>query len=306
MSEIPLPLVASIEAGGTKFVCALGSGPGHILAKDKIPTTTPDETISRCLHFFNQQQKIHGAVSALGIGTFGPAGVNPKNDDYGMITTTPKQGWMQVPLIARFQEGLGDLPAGFDTDVNAAALAEWKWGAGRGTDSLLYFTIGTGIGGGFVGNGQPLHGLVHPEMGHIRLPHNLEKDPFAGACPFHDNCFEGLASGTAIEARWQQPATNLASNHPAWDLETDYIALALNNCVCTLSPEVIVLGGGVMEQDHLFPQIRRKLAANLNGYISSTAILEDIDRYVVPPTLGNQSGLLGGIALGLSALKSSS
>ena len=199
---------------------------------------------------------------------------------------------------------LGNIPSGFDTDVNAAALAEWKWGAGKDNDSLLYYTIGTGIGGGFVSNGTPLHGLVHPEMGHMRLPHDEKRDPFTGACPFHGDCFEGLASGTAVEARWHQCATGLLPEHPAWDLEAEYIALALNNSVCMLSPDTIVLGGGVMTQKHLFPRIHSRLAEYLKGYIDNPAILQSIDHYVVPPGLGNQSGVLGGIALGLAALQS--
>ena len=302
MSESPSPLIASVEAGGTKFVCAIGSGPTCIITEERIPTTTPDETIGRCLEFFNAQQATHGAVAALGVATFGPAGVTPMRADYGCITTTPKPGWKNVPLLEMLRSQLGNIPAGFDTDVNAAALAEWQWGAGQSTNSLLYYTIGTGIGGGFVSDAQPLHGLVHPEMGHMRLPHDRSRDPFVGACPFHADCFEGLASGTAIEARWNQSATKLPSDHVAWDLEAYYIALALTNSVCTLSPDTIVLGGGVMEQDHLFPRIRTRLVDYLNGYVDSPSILESIDRYVVPPGLGNQSGLLGGIALGLAAL----
>jgi fructokinase len=302
MPDPTLPIIASVEAGGTKFVCAIGSGPDHVLAEQRFPTTTPEETIRQCLEFFRTQRAIHGPIAALGVATFGPAGVDPERNDFGCITTTPKPGWQQVPLLADLNEGLGGIPAAFDTDVNAAALAEWEWGAGKEHDSLLYFTIGTGIGGGFVTNGKPLHGLVHPEMGHMRLPHNLQDDPFPGTCPFHGDCFEGMASGTAIEARWSQSAHDLPPEHPAWTLEADYIAHALNNCVCTLSPDIIVLGGGVMEQSHLFPLIREKLKTTLNGYIASSALSNRIDQYVVPPGLGNQSGLLGGIALGFDAL----
>ncbi|MEZ5329047.1 MAG: ROK family protein [Verrucomicrobiales bacterium] len=304
MTELPgSQLIASVEAGGTKFVCAIGRGPGDVVAELRIPTTTPEETIGRCLEFFSRQKTEHGAVAALGVATFGPAGLNPARADYGYITTTPKPGWQNVPLLGALQSGLGGIPARFDTDVNAAALAEWKWGAGKGVDSLLYYTIGTGIGGGFVSSrGAPLHGLVHPEMGHVRLPRDPARDPFTGACPFHGDCFEGLASGTAIEARWNQSATHIPPEHPAWDLEAEYIALALNNSVCSLSPERLVLGGGVMEQQHLFPLIRLKLAQYLNGYIDSTMILEQIDQYVVPPALANQAGLLGGIALGQAAI----
>ena len=302
MADSRSPLVASVEAGGTKFVCAVGRGPNEILSEERFPTTTPNETIACCSRFFSKQQVAHGSVSALGVATFGPAGVNRDSSDYGYITTTPKPGWQNVPLLRDLRAALGEVPAGFDTDVNAAALAESKWGAGRSGGSLLYYTIGTGIGGGLVSEGQPLHGLVHPEMGHVRLPHDRERDPFEGACPFHGDCFEGLASGTALEARWGCKATELAEDHPAWDLQAEYLALALTNSVCSLSPTKIVLGGGVMEQLHLFPLIRSKLLNYLNGYVRSPSILENMDEYVVPPGLGNQAGLLGGIALGLTAL----
>ena len=178
------PLVASVEAGGTKFVCAVGHGPGNIVAEQRFPTTTPDQTITRCIEFFLSQQKAHGAVAALGVASFGPAGVNPSHSDYGHITTTPKPGWQHVPLLRLLQSALGGVPSGFDTDVNAAALAEWKWGAGWEGGSLLYYTIGTGIGGGLVSDGKPLHGLVHPEMGHVRIPRDSQRDAFKGACPF--------------------------------------------------------------------------------------------------------------------------
>jgi len=295
------PLIASIEAGGTKFVCAVATSPDDIRAEFRIPTTKPDETLEECCKFFTDQASSHGSVSALGIGTFGPAGVNQSASDYGFITSTPKRHWQNVNLLGTIRSAIGDVPAAFDTDVNAAAVGEWKWGAGRGVDSVLYITVGTGIGGGLAVNGQPLHGLVHPEMGHIRIP-RVEDDPFVGNCPFHRDCFEGLASGPAIEKRWGQDAVDLPKEHPAWGLQAEYLSLALVNLICALSPERIVLGGGVMEQLHLFPLIRRRVVELLANYISSPSILSGIDDYIVPPGLGNQAGLAGGIALGAKAL----
>ena len=244
---------------------------------------------------------------ALGIGTFGPAGVTPGRPDYGYITTTPKPGWKNVDLLGQMQKALDHVPSAFDTDVNAAALAESTWGAGAKNNAtsgaLLYYTFGTGVGGGFVVNDQPLHGLVHPEMGHVRIPHDTTRDPFPGACPFHGNCFEGLASGTAIGARWEMPAHELPDDHPAWELQAEYVALAVCNSICTLSPETVVLGGSVMKRPALIPLVRTKVAEKLNGYIDSPAILtEEIDSYIVPPALGDHAGLLGGIALGMRAL----
>ena len=189
------------------------------------------------------------------------------------------------------------VPVGFDTDVNVAALGEWRWGAGRGVDNLVYLTIGTGIGGGALVGGRPVHGLIHPEMGHIRIPHDRAADPFAGACPFHGDCLEGLASGPAMAARWRQPSEQLPADHPAWALEAHYLALAVVNIICTLSPERIIMGGGVMEHASLIELIRAEVISLLNAYVQSPAILSEIDRYLVTPGLGNRSGVLGAFAL---------
>ncbi len=291
-------LVGGIEAGGTKFVCAVGSGPDDIRDEVRFPTTSPPETIDRAIQFFRDQQTQHGDLAAIGIASFGPVDPNPASPKFGYITTTPKPGWQDADFAGRVHRELG-VPVGFDTDVNVAALGEARWGAAQGLDSFIYLTVGTGIGGGGLIRGQMMHGLIHPEMGHIRLPHDRQTDPYPGCCPFHGDCLEGLASGPAIEERWGQPADSLPVDHPAWSLEADYLALALAGFICTLSPQRIVLGGGVMEQEQLFPAIRDKVQQLLSGYIQAPEIIEQIDRYIVPPGLGNRAGVLGGLALAL-------
>lgn len=290
------PLCGGIEAGGTKFNCAVGSGPRDLVIK-RIPTTTPDETISRVIAFFREQK----GISAIGIGSFGPLDLDPSSSTYGYITTTPKPGWASTDLAGAFRRAL-KVPVGFDTDVNAAAFGEWKWGAARGLDTFIYLTVGTGIGGGGMINGKLMHGLVHPEMGHIRIPHDKSADPYPGCCPFHDDCLEGLASGTAIEKRWGQRGEDFPADHPAWIWESYYLALAITDFVCTLSPERIIIDGGLMEQTQLFPMIRKNVVQLLNGYIQAKAVLKDIEHYIVPPGLGAQAGLLGAIALAMETL----
>jgi fructokinase len=289
-------LVGGIEAGGTKFVCAVGTGPDDIRAESRFPTTDPDETIGRAIAFFREQQVHLGPLSAVGIASFGPVDPQPDSPRFGYITSTPKNGWRDTDFGGRISRELG-LPLGFDTDVNAAALGEARWGAAQGLDTFLYLTVGTGIGGGGLVNGRRMHGLIHPEMGHVRIPHNWEDDPYPGRCPFHGDCLEGLASGPAIEERWEQPARQLPPDHPAWLLEANYLALALVNYVCTFSPQRLILGGGVMEQLQLFPLIRQQVQQLLNGYVQSPAILDRIDETIVPPGLGNRAGVLGAIAL---------
>ncbi|HEX7973329.1 MAG TPA: ROK family protein [Anaerolineales bacterium] len=288
-------LYGGVEAGGTKFVCAVGTGPDDIRAEARFPTTTPAETLGQTIDFFRKKQAAH-PLAAVGIGAFGPMDPNPASPTYGYITSTPKPGWSQTDFAGTVRRALG-IPVGWDTDVNVAALGEFTWGAARGLDTFLYLTIGTGIGGGGLSNGKLQHGLIHPEMGHIRIPHDLQKDPYPGRCPYHGDCFEGLACGPVLQDRWGQRAENLPPEHPAWSLEAHYLALALMNYACTLSPQRIILGGGVMGQARLYPMVRRELQELLNGYIVSQAILKDIDHYVVPPGLGNRSGVLGAIAL---------
>jgi fructokinase len=290
------PLCGGIEGGGTKFVCVIGRGPDDIVAEARIPTTTPDATLSQTVDFFRAESARLGPLAAIGVGCFGPVDLREGSATWGFITTTPKAGWAHTDVAGRLTKDLG-VPVAFDTDVNAAAIGEARWGAAQGLDTFVYLTVGTGIGGGGLLGGQPMHGLVHPEMGHMLLPHDRSLDPFPGVCPFHAGCLEGLASGPALLARWGQPAESLPADHPAWALEAHYLALAAANLVCTLSPQRIVLGGGVMEQAHLFPLIRHEVVSLLNGYIRAAEILDAIDTYIVPPGLGNRSGRLGAIAM---------
>ncbi len=292
-----MTLYGGIEAGGTKFICAAGSSPDDLRALERFPTTTPEETLAQVIRFF---QSLPEPVRAVGIGSFGPLDPDSDSPTYGHITTTPKPGWAHFDLLGAVRSAL-DVPAAFDTDVNAAALGEHRWGAAQGLDTFLYLTIGTGIGGGAMLAGELLHGLLHPEMGHIRLPHDRERDPFEGICPFHGDCLEGLASGPAMEARWGQRAETLPAEHPAWELEAHYLALGLVNFITTLSPQRIIMGGGVMSHPGLFPRIRAEVQTLLNGYIRSPEITERIEEYIVPPALGGRAGVLGAIALAQQA-----
>jgi fructokinase len=292
-----------IEAGGTKFVCAIGTGSEEVLAETRFSTTTPEETLGRAIEFFREhmlRRDTDHTLAAIGIASFGPVDPNPSSPTFGYITSTPKPGWAHTDFAGAIGRALR-IPVGFDTDVNAAALAECRWGAAEQLDPCLYLTIGTGIGGGGLVNGKLLHGLIHPEMGHIRLPHDWAADPYRGHCPYHGDCWEGLASGPALLERWGQPAESLAADHPAWKLEAHYIALALCDLICTLSPHRIVIGGGVMEQPRLLPMVQREVQALLNGYVVSPEILERIEQYIVPPALGKRAGVLGAIALARQA-----
>lgn len=283
-----------IEAGGTKFVCAIGTGPEDVRLT-RFPTTTPAETFGRAIAFF-QDQTPDEQLAAIGIGSFGPVDPNPTSPTFGYITTTPKPGWAQTDFAGVIRSALG-VPVGFDTDVNAAALGEYDWGAARGLDCFIYLTVGTGIGGGAFVNGGLIHGLVHPEMGHMRIPHDWQDDPFPGVCPFHGDCLEGLAAGPAIKQRWGESAERLPGDHPAWNLEARYLALAVANLVCVLSPQRVVIGGGVMQQPGVMPLLREHVQRLLNGYIQSPSILTGINEYIVAPNLGKQAGVLGAIAL---------
>jgi fructokinase len=278
----------------------IASGPGNIRAETRFPTTTPAETLERVITFFRQY--MHEApIAALGVSCFGPVDLDTASPTYGFITTTPKPGWAQTDIVHTLEAAL-QIPTAFDTDVNGAALGEYVWGAARGADPCLYLTFGTGVGGGVLANGKPLHGLVHPEIGHMRLPHDWQADPFPGFCPFHGDCLEGMAAGPALEKRWGQRGETLPLDHPAWDLEAGYIAQALANLICILSPKRIVIGGGVMQSGALFERVRVEVQRQLNGYVQSPAILEHIDMYIVPPELGGHAGVLGAIALAARAL----
>jgi fructokinase len=280
-----------IEAGGTKWVCAIGSGPDDLRDIATFPTTTPEETIARAADFFGR----NGSVAAVGIGSFGPIDIQPDSATWGYITTTPKPGWANTGIAPALAKAL-DVPVAFDTDVNAAALGEHRWGAAVGLDTFCYVTVGTGIGGGGMVNGQLMHGLLHPELGHMRIPHDRERDPFDGVCPYHGDCFEGLASGEAIRARSGWAGEENADEH-IWHLEARYLALGLVNVICALSPERVVLGGGVMKQPQLLPLVRSQVSELLAGYIAALGSGGALDDYLVAPALGDRAGVLGSLEL---------
>jgi fructokinase len=288
-------LLGGLEAGGTKFVCAVGTGPDDVRAEVRLATTTPARTIAEAIEFFAGQAK-RTPLAALGIASFGPLDLDSRSPTFGSITTTPKPGWQHVDLTTPLRRALG-VPVTVDTDVNGAALAEHRWGSGRGVGTLVYVTVGTGIGGGALVDGRPVHGLVHPEMGHVRVPHDRTRDPFDGTCPHHGDCWEGLASAPALAARWGREAEALPDDHPAWELEAHYLALGLSSVVLVLSPERIVLGGGVMTRMQLYPAVRRELAALIGGYLRTPALGAGIETYVVPPALGDRAGVLGALAI---------
>lgn len=281
-------------------MCATGTGPDD-LRTFSIPTTTPEPTIGQAIDWLRSESA--GTLAAVGIASFGPVDLDPASPTWGYITSTPKAGWQNCDLAGMVGRAL-NTPIGFNTDVNAAAMAEGRWGAATDVSGCLYITVGTGIGGGAVHEGRLLHGLTHPEMGHIRIPHDFAADPFAGLCPFHGDCLEGLASGPAIRARWRCPAVELPADHPAWRLEAHYLALAATNFVCTLSPARLILGGGVMKQAQLFGMVRTELAALLNGYIQTPQLLTGLDRFIVPPGLGDNAGVLGALILAEQAFHS--
>lgn len=290
------PLLGAIEAGGTKFVCAVGSSSDDIYDEIRFPTTTPEETLSKALKYFKTQTSKYGPLSALGIGAFGPVNLDKNSAKYGFITSTPKEGWRDTSICGFFQDHL-NVPVAFDTDVNAAALGEGRLGAAAGLKNYIYLTVGTGIGGGAIINGNPVHGLIHPEMGHFYINQNRSKDQFPGSCPYHETCLEGLASGPAIEQRWGQKGQSLPADHEAWELESDYLSQACMVFITCYSPEMIILGGGVMKQQSLFKQIRSKTKELLNGYVDHPLFLGDLSNYIVPPALGDQAGICGAFEL---------
>ena len=295
-STIPNKLYAGIEAGGTKFNCVIGTDPRTILRRTKIATTTPEETLAAVKDWFVQQSLELGALSALGIACFGPLDLKPSSSKYGYITATPKAHWSNTEIAGYFQRHFG-IPVGFDTDVNGSALGEHLHGAAKDIDDFVYVTIGTGVGAGVFINGRPLTGMVHPELGHIRLPKKAA-DSFDGNCAFHGDCLEGLVSGPAIEARWNCIAALLPQEHPAWDLEAHYLALMCVNIAMSYSPQRIILGGGVMDQSHLFGVIRAKFAQLMSGYMLPDIELEE---FIVAPGLPGFSGEVGALALAIGA-----
>lgn len=289
-------ILGSIEAGGTKFVCAVGDEKGIIKERVSFPTTIPEETMDKVVEFFKDKN-----IEAVGIGCFGPICLDKRSEEYGSITTTPKLLWQNYNIVKKIKDNF-NIPVGFDTDVNAAALGEYTWGAAKGLNSCFYMTVGTGIGAGIIAEGNLIHGLLHPEAGHMMICHE-ERDLFEGACPFHKNCLEGMASGPAIEKRWGKKPSELDSDHIGWDIEAHYLSVAIMDAILMISPEKIILGGGVMKQSHLFPLIRKKVQERLNGYIKIPEILENIENYIVYPELGDNAGICGGLALALRELK---
>lgn len=279
-------LLGGIEAGGTKFVCAVGDESGKIIAKISFPTTEPDETLRQVRQFFQQHH-----ADAVGIGCFGPVDLDEKSNTYGTILNTPKTKWKQYDILTKLKTDL-QVPVSIDTDVNAAALGEYLYGAGKDVDSCMYITVGTGIGAGFVHHGKTYIGKSHPEMGHLLIQRHKD-DTFAGNCPYHGNCLEGLASGPAIEQRYGKKGVELANDAHVWELEAYYLAQAIMNYFLVLSPERIILGGGVMKQEQLYPRIREKFRELLNGYLD----VENMDKLIVAPELNDEQGVRGAMEL---------
>ena len=283
-------ILGGIEMGGTKMVCAIGNEKGEILDRFVIPTTTPNETLPKILDYFKDKN-----IESLGIGCFGPIYLNKNSKTYGYITTTPKQGWENTDIVGYFKQL--NVSIGFDTDVNAACLGEIKYGAGKGLDSVIYGTIGTGIGFGIYQEGKLVHGLMHPETGHMLIQIHKD-DNYKGVCKYHSNCLESLASGPAIEKRWGKKTQDLYDDEEVWKLESYYLGQALANCIMCYSPQRIILGGGVMHTPGLIELIRKEVLNNLNGYIQKDEILKDIDNYIVLPELNDDSGIIGSLLLG--------
>lgn len=291
----PSPLLAGIEAGGTKYVCSVAYDPRHPLLETRFPTTTPAVTLARAADFFEAAERDHGPIAAMGFGTFGPAAINPAATDYGHILTTPKAGWSGYGVVAAIQESLGtSFPIAFETDVNVAALAEATYGAARGKDHVAYLTIGTGIGGGFLSGNRLLHGRMHPEIGHLLVPDlDAAYGKATNVCPFHPSCLEGRASGPAIEARWGIPGHELPPDHPAWELEAKYLAIACLNLTAAWSPDLIILGGGVSQKAGLIERVRHEFSRLAGNYWA----LPNPADYLRLPELDQRAGIVGSLLL---------
>ncbi len=287
--------IGALEAGGTKMVCAIGNEKGEIFEQISIPTEAPEITIPKLIEYFKEKD-----IEALGIGCFGPIDLNEQSETYGYITSTPKLKWVNFDMVGTFKKAL-HIPVGFDTDVNGSVLGEATFGCAQGLENVIYITIGTGVGVGVVSNGKLLHGMMHPESGHILLVKH-PSDTYAGKCPYHGCCLEGMAAGPAIEDRWGAKAYDLKDNMAVWELEAYYIAQALVNYIYTYSPQKIILGGGVMHQEQLFPLIRKAVLRLNNGYIM-TKEMQDIEHYIVPASLHDDQGIMGALELGVRALK---
>lgn len=296
-------LLGGIEAGGTKFNCVVATGPDEVLARERFPTTTPEETIGRTIAFFKDAVRQHGSIDAIGLASFGPVGLNPTAPDFGHITATPKPLWSHTDIKGQIQTALG-VPVAFDTDVNGAAQGEACLGAARGLKSFVYVTIGTGVGAGAVSNGNPVNGAMHPEIGHMLVPRHLKADDYAGGCPFHGDCIEGLICGPSLEKRWGMRAEKLPADHIAWDIQAHYIALMCWNLTISYAPERIIIGGGVMQQDHLYGKVRQRFAELMNNYPCSAAGV-CLDSFIVPPQLGGNAGEVGAILMAQRAFQAS-
>ncbi|MCI8662574.1 MAG: ROK family protein [Hungatella sp.] len=288
-------LFGALEAGGTKMVCAIGNENGEILERISIPTETPKITMPRMAEFFKGKE-----IAALGIACFGPIDLNRSSETYGYITTTPKLPWKNYDICGYFRKEL-NIPVGFDTDVNGSMLGEATWGCAKGLDTAIYITIGTGVGVGVMAGGRLLHGMLHPEAGHILMPVRSD-DTYAGKCPYHGTCLEGMAAGPAIEARWGAPAKELADRPEVWDLEAYYLAHALTSYIMILSPQKIIMGGGVMHQTQLMDKVRAYVKEMVNGYLV-TKELEDLENYIVLPSLDDNQGIMGALKLGMMELE---
>lgn len=277
------------------MVCAIGNEQGEIFERISIPTETPEITVPKLIEYFKDKE-----IEALGIGCFGPIDLNRDSETYGYITTTPKLKWANYNIVGAFKDALA-IPVGFDTDVNGSALGEATWGITKGLENSVYFTIGTGVGAGIISNGKLLHGMLHPEGGHVLLSKHPD-DTYAGKCPYHGNCLEGLAAGPAIEERWGKKGVELADRREVWELEAYYIGQAIVDYIVILSPQRIILGGGVMHQEHMMPLVREEVRRQLNGYIK-TKELEDLESYIVLPSLNDNQGIMGALKLALDELE---
>ncbi|MCR5753494.1 MAG: ROK family protein [Acetatifactor sp.] len=285
--------IGALEAGGTKMVCAVGDESGEIFERISIPTESPEITMPKIKDYFKKKN-----IEALGIGCFGPINLNKKSETYGYITSTPKLAWRNYNIVGALKEALG-VPVGFDTDVNGSMLGEAIYGCAKDVDNAIYITVGTGVGLGVYINKQLLHGAMHPEAGHILMARHAS-DAYAGKCPYHKTCLEGLAAGPAIEERWGKKGVELQDRDEVWKLEAHYIAQAIVNYIYVYSPQKIILGGGVMHQEQLFPMIRKEVEKLNNGYISLD-VLGNLDKYIVPASLNDNQGIMGAIALGYQA-----
>lgn len=298
-------LYGALEAGGTKMICAVGNENGQILDQVSIPTSTPDETMPKIIEYF--KAKLDDSlpddekIKALGIACFGPVDVRKESKTYGNILNTPKIAWRNFPILKTLKDALGDIPMGFDTDVTGSLLGEATWGAAKGLSDAIYITIGTGIGMGAISGGNPVHGMLHPEAGHLIMS-RVSGDDYKGHCPSHGACFEGMASGPAIEDRWGKSAKELADSPEVWELEAKYIAQALTDILLVLSPQKIILGGGVMEQAQLFPLVRKYVLEYVNEYID-TKQLRNINSFITPAALNGNQGIMGAVKLAAMAVE---